>query len=91
MAMRFYPVKVTKTQQYTVYVEAEGIDDALDVAAARLERSSNLVDEDPTDDYSIHASIEEDDERESLDTAKDALNAGVTYVVDHDGEDIDLS
>ena len=87
--MMFYPVRVTKKQQYTVYAEAIDEDDALDVVAARLRHSMSLVDEDPTDDYTIHASVETDDERQPVETDYEALAAKVTYVVDHNGEDVD--
>ncbi|MCH3943608.1 MAG: hypothetical protein WAY93_10380 [Atopobiaceae bacterium] len=86
--MMFYPVRVTKRQQYTVYVEAIDEDDALEVAAARLRHAASLVDDDPTDDYTIKASVETDERREPVETDFEALAAKVTYVVDHNGKDV---
>lgn len=87
--MTYFPVKVTKTQQYTMYVEAESPDEALETAAARLRRAKSLVDQDSTDDYSIHASVSEDDGHPTVETVEDAMAANVTYVVDRDGMDVE--
>ncbi|MCI1666228.1 MAG: hypothetical protein LKI25_07725 [Atopobiaceae bacterium] len=86
--MRFYPVRVTKTQNYTIYVEADDVDDALEVAATRLEKAIDLIDQDTEDDYTVHASVEEDVDRDDVSTMEEALAKSVTYVVDHDGKDL---
>lgn len=87
--MKYFPVRVTKTQKYTVYVEAEDSDGALETVAARLRHAASLVDHDPMDDYSIHASVEEDEAHDPVDTAREALDQKVTYVVDHNGKDVE--
>lgn len=87
--MSYFPVRVTKKQQYSMYVEAEDADDALEIAAERLRHAMSLVDENPADDFSVHASVAEDEDRSPLETVEEALAANVTYVVDSNGKDVD--
>jgi hypothetical protein len=87
--MSYFPVKVTKTTTYTMYVEADDEDQALDVAQERLEhKTADLVDYDTTDDFTIRASVENDEEYDVLETAHEAIEANLTYVVDANGDDV---
>jgi hypothetical protein len=88
--MSYYPIKVKRTISYSMYVEAEDDDQALDIARDRLQKKSAILyDQDDNDDFTIRASVEDNDDYPVLATAREALESSLTYTVDSHGEDID--
>ncbi|MCH3967990.1 MAG: hypothetical protein PHR15_00300 [Atopobiaceae bacterium] len=88
--MSYYPIKVKRTISYSMYVEADDDDQALDIARDRLQKKSAILyDQDDNDDFTIRASVEDNDDYPVLATAREALESSLTYTVDSQGEDID--